>query len=45
MHGEAGQLLASRICPLGFLARELLSELPQLMQVSPPRERYRVNTG
>jgi hypothetical protein len=28
VHGAAGQRLADRIAPLGFLARELLDELP-----------------
>jgi hydroxyethylthiazole kinase-like uncharacterized protein yjeF len=30
-HGEAGRSLAKRIAPLGFLAREVLSELPGLL--------------
>ena len=33
LHGEAGRRLAERIGPLGFLARELLSEIPSLMAV------------
>lgn len=31
LHGEAGAALAARIGPIGFLARELLPELPRLM--------------
>jgi hydroxyethylthiazole kinase-like uncharacterized protein yjeF len=31
LHGEAGALLTDKIGPLGFLARELLPELPRLM--------------
>lgn len=31
LHGEAGRLLADRIGPTGFLARELLPEIPGLM--------------
>lgn len=30
-HGEAGRKLAKRIAPLGFLAREVLGELPGLL--------------
>jgi len=32
LHGEAGSALARRIAPIGFLARELLAEIPRLMQ-------------
>ena len=32
LHAKAGERLARRIAPLGFLARELLDELPALMQ-------------
>ncbi|TVV72569.1 NAD(P)H-hydrate dehydratase [Sphingomonas solaris] len=31
LHGEAGRTLARRIGPIGFLARELLPEIPGLM--------------
>ncbi len=31
IHGEAGNLLARKIGPVGFLARELLTEIPTLM--------------
>jgi hydroxyethylthiazole kinase-like uncharacterized protein yjeF len=31
LHGEAGTALAQRIGPIGFLARELLPEIPRLM--------------
>ncbi len=31
LHGAAGQLLARRIGPIGYLARELLDEVPGLM--------------
>jgi NAD(P)H-hydrate repair Nnr-like enzyme with NAD(P)H-hydrate dehydratase domain len=31
LHGEAGKLAAARIGPIGFLARELLLEIPGLM--------------
>jgi hydroxyethylthiazole kinase-like uncharacterized protein yjeF len=31
LHGEAGRRLAKRIGPIGFLARELLDEVPGLM--------------
>jgi len=33
-HGEAGRRLAARIGPLGFLARELLIEIPDLLRAS-----------
>ena len=32
LHGESGNRLASRIGPLGFLARELLAEIPGLLR-------------
>lgn len=32
LHGEAGELLARRIGPIGYLARELLDEVPRLMR-------------
>lgn len=32
LHARAGQQLAKRIGPLGYLAREILSEIPGLMQ-------------
>jgi ADP-dependent NAD(P)H-hydrate dehydratase len=32
LHSRAGERLASRIGPLGFLARELLAEIPPLMR-------------
>ena len=32
VHAKAGERLARRIAPLGFLARELLDELPALLQ-------------
>jgi hydroxyethylthiazole kinase-like uncharacterized protein yjeF len=35
IHGRAGERLAQRIGPLGFLARELLTEIPALLL--PPR--------
>jgi ADP-dependent NAD(P)H-hydrate dehydratase len=31
LHGQAGRALADRIGPIGFLARELLPEIPRLM--------------
>ena len=31
LHGSAGDRLAERVGPLGFLARELLAEIPALM--------------
>ncbi|HEY1146265.1 MAG TPA: NAD(P)H-hydrate dehydratase [Allosphingosinicella sp.] len=31
LHGEAGRLLAEKVAPIGFLARELLPEIPRLM--------------
>ncbi len=34
LHGEAGRALAKRIGRIGFLARELLDEVPRLMDVS-----------
>jgi hydroxyethylthiazole kinase-like uncharacterized protein yjeF len=34
LHGEAGELLARRIGPIGYLARELLDEVPGLMSRS-----------
>jgi NAD(P)H-hydrate repair Nnr-like enzyme with NAD(P)H-hydrate dehydratase domain len=36
LHGQAGQALSHRIGALGFLARELLTEIPALMHSSPP---------
>lgn len=38
LHGSAGNVLARRRGPLGFLARELLDEIPALMARSPPRD-------
>ena len=32
LHGEAGRTLAERIGRIGFLARELLDEVPALME-------------
>jgi hydroxyethylthiazole kinase-like uncharacterized protein yjeF len=32
LHGEAGNVLARRLGPVGFLARELLAEIPRLMR-------------
>ena len=32
LHGAAGRLLARRMGPIGFLARELLEEVPKLMR-------------
>jgi ADP-dependent NAD(P)H-hydrate dehydratase len=32
LHGEAGGVLARRIGPIGYLARELLDEVPRLMR-------------
>jgi hydroxyethylthiazole kinase-like uncharacterized protein yjeF len=32
LHGAAGQVLARRLGPIGYLARELLDEVPALMQ-------------
>jgi NAD(P)H-hydrate repair Nnr-like enzyme with NAD(P)H-hydrate dehydratase domain len=31
LHGRAGDVLARKVGPLGFLARELLAEIPPLM--------------
>ena len=31
LHAKAGEILAERVGPLGFLARELLAEIPRLM--------------
>jgi ADP-dependent NAD(P)H-hydrate dehydratase len=31
LHGEAGNVLSRRVGPIGFLARELLAEIPALM--------------
>ena len=31
LHARAGAILAKRVRPLGFLARELLAEIPALM--------------
>ena len=31
LHGEAGRRLGERLGPIGFLARELLAEIPGLM--------------
>jgi len=30
-HGEAGRALAKRMAPIGFLAREVLGEIPGLL--------------
>ena len=32
LHARAGEILAERVGPLGFLARELLAEIPRLMR-------------
>lgn len=34
LHREAGALLARRIGPLGYLARELLPEIPRVLRQS-----------
>lgn len=39
LHGRAGEALAKRIGPLGFLARELLAEIPALMAALGKRPR------
>jgi ADP-dependent NAD(P)H-hydrate dehydratase len=31
LHGEAGALLARKIAPIGFLAREISAEVPALL--------------
>ncbi|MBV8685648.1 MAG: NAD(P)H-hydrate dehydratase [Alphaproteobacteria bacterium] len=36
LHGEAGRTLAKRVGRIGFLARELLDEVPALMEGSSP---------
>jgi hydroxyethylthiazole kinase-like uncharacterized protein yjeF len=38
LHGEAGRVLAKRIGRIGFLARELLDEVPRLMEDRHPGE-------
>ena len=46
LHGSAGDRLAERIGPLGFLARELLAEIPSLMaELSRPARPLRKTTG
>ncbi len=37
LHARAGDLLAQKIAPLGFLARELLDEVPTLLRQLTPR--------
>lgn len=34
LHGSAGEVLAERLGPIGFLARELLAEVPVLMKTA-----------
>ncbi len=42
LHGRAGDALARRIGPLGYLARELLDEIPRQLAIVPaPRTRER----
>lgn len=41
LHGRAGDSLARRIGPLGFLARELLAEIPREMALLAPRAHAR----
>jgi NAD(P)H-hydrate repair Nnr-like enzyme with NAD(P)H-hydrate dehydratase domain len=31
LHGEAGRACASKVAPIGFLARDLLTKLPALL--------------
>lgn len=38
LHAKAGDVLAERIGPLGFLARELLAEIPALMHALQPTD-------
>jgi NAD(P)H-hydrate repair Nnr-like enzyme with NAD(P)H-hydrate dehydratase domain len=38
LHGSAGDKLAARFGPLGFLARELLAEIPGLMATLSPQD-------
>ncbi len=35
LHGAAGRVLARRLGPIGFLARELLDEVPRLLHTTP----------
>jgi NAD(P)H-hydrate repair Nnr-like enzyme with NAD(P)H-hydrate dehydratase domain len=37
IHAEAGRRLAERVAPIGFLARELLDELPSALDESRKR--------
>ena len=32
LHGEAGRRLASKVGPLGFLAREIADEVPAILR-------------
>lgn len=32
LHGQAGQRLAERIGPVGFLAREIIDEVPAILR-------------
>jgi len=46
LHGSAGDRLAERVGPLGFLARELLAEIPSLMaELSWPTRRRHPTAG
>jgi NAD(P)H-hydrate repair Nnr-like enzyme with NAD(P)H-hydrate dehydratase domain len=36
VHGGAGARLSDRVGPLGFLARELLDEIPGIMALADP---------
>ena len=45
LHAGAGDRLADRICPLGFLARELLEEVPAVMVALHGRRRSPATAG
>lgn len=40
LHAKAGDVLAARMGPLGFLARELLSEIPELLARTASKRRH-----
>lgn len=40
LHARAGEVLARKVAPLGFLARELLDEIPPLLERTARKRRH-----
>jgi hypothetical protein len=42
LHARAGERLAGRMGPLGYLARELSHEVPMLLELLAPRKQRQI---